>query len=726
MVLASASAAAKSTSDDDNNDLSAQRRALQSAYEEAVADWQRHRAQAPLASSAATNPQQQPQQLPPRPPSLERRPGGGTTVTIPVRPGADVARLVAELGAGVARCSTGSPGATTSVRQHSVSSGVARKWRWDVSTSRRGDPPTRETLAVQAYVPRQGTGAHADGEEGAGPSPPPPSWGEVVVSKSSSDGGDGAGGAFSPRELEMVCRAVHTAAASFAPVGGGKGGGGLGASDGSRLPLRGDAFLKRLFSFGAGDDNADNSKDEATRPADVLLAQAERLLRERGLPWLFGGGGFGGGGDPAAGGGHDDGDDEAADALGAWLDALFGGAGHGGGPRQFIPPPPFPPPPLFSTPAAPDDGPSSSTAMPSPNPTPKPPPPPPTHGWGSPEAQAAVQKLESLGARVYPPNRRAPAGSAPSPPLALDWGSFAGYASQKRAIEDTLLLPLMRPDVFDRLAAKTRGEGSGEAAPTARARPRAVLFEGPPGTGKTTSARALCQAGVPLVYVPVEALTSRWYGDTEKQVAAVFRAASDLGGAVLFLDELDSVAPSRERGGAGADIHTADRRLLGTLLREIDGFEIFASTPGQNRGSVVIGATNKAEDLDPALLSRFSLTLHFPLPDAETRSAILERYAAQLSASDRAHLARECEGFSGRDLRDVCEQTERRFAARIVRGEIGGGAAAAAGAGGAEEEEGDLPLPSLEDYLASARERLEAADRREGKLSGARLFRVIA
>ena len=481
-----------------------ERAALQQAYEEGLADWHRHRAQSPGAADATTAPASAP-----TPPTIERRAGGATVVvTVPVRPGADVARLVAELGAGVARLpssssSSSSKGAgngagnaatpaatTTSVRQHAVSSGVARRWSWYVTstTAAAGElqSPTRTTLAVQVYAPRASTGAHGsaaagDGVVGAGAAAAEADGGskaagEVVITKT--------GGPLTPAELDLACRAVHVAAGSFAGPSSSGAGGSLGG-----LPARGDAFLRRLFSLGGGgggpapkNDDDPSAPPAIVDPAELLLAQAERLLRERGgLPWLFGGLAGGGNGEQRQQDGSDDKNDhdEAADALVAWLDAIFGGSsgpGRGGGgffggsgASPFVVPPAPPPSQLpHALPA-----PRSSSPQP-------PPQQPPAHGWGSPEAQEAVRQLEALGARVYPP--AAPTAAAPSPssssssssPRALDGGPFAGYSAQKRAIEDSLLLPLVRPDVFDRLAARTRAGGSSKGAPARAPARRAV------------------------------------------------------------------------------------------------------------------------------------------------------------------------------------------------------------------------------------------------------------
>lgn len=142
-------------------------------------------------------------------------------------------------------------------------------------------------------------------------------------------------------------------------------------------------------------------------------------------------------------------------------------------------------------------------------------------------------------------------------------------------------------------------------------RPKCVMFEGPPGTGKTTSAKIIShQVQIPLVYMPLEAIMSKFYGESESRLAEIFEAAQAMGSVILFIDEIDALATSREGG-----IHEATRRILSTLLRKIDSFE--------SEGEVlVICATNRKKDLDPALISRTDLSIRFELPEAPTRAKI--------------------------------------------------------------------------------------------------------
>lgn len=261
----------------------------------------------------------------------------------------------------------------------------------------------------------------------------------------------------------------------------------------------------------------------------------------------------------------------------------------------------------------------------------------------NPEKKDPISVLEEHGCSVFMPDQRQ---------NKLDWDYLAGYDTVKRSIEDTILLSLTNGDVYDKITSLTRMKNETN-------RPKCVLFEGPPGCGKTTSARIIShQVQIPLVYMPLEAIMSKFYGESESRLAEIFEASQAMGSVILFIDEIDSLATSREAG-----LHEATRRILSTLLRKIDSFE--------SDGEVlVICATNRKKDLDPALISRTDITIRFDLPDAATRSSIFKRYAKQLSQSELDHLGELAVHLSGRDIADLCKDAERRWASKYIRKEV--------------------------------------------------------
>ncbi|XP_050206297.1 uncharacterized protein LOC126655933 [Mercurialis annua] len=291
-----------------------------------------------------------------------------------------------------------------------------------------------------------------------------------------------------------------------------------------------------------------------------------------------------------------------------------------------------------------------------------------------PSRDKTVASLESMGVQIYGLNEP----RINSPNTDISWENIAGYDHQKREIEDTILLALHSPEVYDDIARGTRRKFESN-------RPRAVLFEGPPGTGKTSCARVIAtQAGVPLLHVPLEVVMSKYYGESEKLLGKVFSLANEIpDGAIIFLDEVDSFAVARD-----TDIHEASRRILSVLLRQIDGFE-------QDKKVVVIAATNRKQDLDPALISRFDSMITFGLPDEQTRQEIIAQYAKHLKKSDMEEFAKITDEMSGRDIRDVCQQAERSWASKIIRGQT--------------EKDGEGgSLPPLSEYIESGMNRRKA------------------
>ena len=162
------------------------------------------------------------------------------------------------------------------------------------------------------------------------------------------------------------------------------------------------------------------------------------------------------------------------------------------------------------------------------------------------------------------------------------------------------------------------------------------------------------------MYAPLEALLSKWYGQGEQQLAALFDATAALGSALLFIDELDALAGSRSR-----EMHEASRRMLSVLLRRLDGVESSHATP-------LIAATNRPQDLDDALISRFDVRVPFAPPPAGARAAIFAHYAKHLSGGAQAQLGAQSDQMAGRDILNLCRSVERRWVCKRLRGESSG------------------------------------------------------
>jgi transitional endoplasmic reticulum ATPase len=149
-------------------------------------------------------------------------------------------------------------------------------------------------------------------------------------------------------------------------------------------------------------------------------------------------------------------------------------------------------------------------------------------------------------------------------------------------------------------------------------------------------------------------LLSKWYGESEQRIAEVFRRARQVAPAVIFLDELDALAP--RRGTAIGEPHVTER-IVNQMLAELDGLE-------ELKGVVVIGATNRPDIIDPALLrpGRFDELIYVPLPDEKARLAIFKVHTKGMALApdvDLAELARRTEGYSGADIAEVCRKAGR-------------------------------------------------------------------
>jgi transitional endoplasmic reticulum ATPase len=215
------------------------------------------------------------------------------------------------------------------------------------------------------------------------------------------------------------------------------------------------------------------------------------------------------------------------------------------------------------------------------------------------------------------------------------WSDIGGLDDAQLKLREGVELPLKSPQAFRRLGIRPA---------------KGFLLYGPPGTGKTLLAKAVAkEAEANFIAIKSSDLLSKWYGESEQQIARLFARARQVAPCVVFIDEIDSLVPARGSSSGGEPQVTA--RVVNTILAEMDGMEELQSV-------VLIGATNRPALVDPALLrpGRFDELVYVGTPDKAGREHILKIHTARMplaSEVDLGRIAAETERFTGADLEDV-------------------------------------------------------------------------
>jgi len=219
----------------------------------------------------------------------------------------------------------------------------------------------------------------------------------------------------------------------------------------------------------------------------------------------------------------------------------------------------------------------------------------------------------------------------------VHWDEIGGLAEVKQQLIESVEWPLTYARLFEHMDAKP---------------PRGILLYGPPGTGKTMLAKAVAtESQANFISIKGPEFLSKWVGESEKAVRETFRKARQAAPSVVFLDEIDSIAPSR--GGMSSDSHVTER-VISQILTELDGLESLNDV-------MVIAATNRPDIIDAALLrpGRFDRLIEISLPDEEARREILKIHTSKKPLADDVDIedmAKRTDKFSGADLGAVVNE----------------------------------------------------------------------
>ena len=240
-------------------------------------------------------------------------------------------------------------------------------------------------------------------------------------------------------------------------------------------------------------------------------------------------------------------------------------------------------------------------------------------------------------------------GSVPKPGTKgvprVNYEDIGGLTNEIQKVREMIELPMRHPEIFDRIGIEA---------------PKGVLLYGPPGTGKTLLAKAVAnETNANFFSIGGPEIMSKFYGESEERLRETFKQAQENAPSIIFIDEIDSIAPKREE--VSGDV---EKRIVSQLLTTMDGLE--------SRGRVVvIGATNRPDALDPALRrpGRFDREIEIGIPDQFGRSEILEIHTRGMPLTQDVNLesiAKITHGFVGADLEAVCREAAMRSLRRVL------------------------------------------------------------
>ncbi|XP_057473254.1 uncharacterized protein LOC130761723 isoform X1 [Actinidia eriantha] len=236
----------------------------------------------------------------------------------------------------------------------------------------------------------------------------------------------------------------------------------------------------------------------------------------------------------------------------------------------------------------------------------------------------------------------------PANEIGVTFADIGALDEIKESLQELVMLPLRRPDLFK----------GGLLKPC-----RGILLFGPPGTGKTMLAKAIAnEAGASFINVSMSTITSKWFGEDEKNVRALFTLAAKVSPTIIFVDEVDSMLGQRTRVGE----HEAMRKIKNEFMAHWDGL---LTKPGER--ILVLAATNRPFDLDEAIIRRFERRIMVGLPSVESREMILKTLLGmeKVENLDFKELATMTEGYSGSDLKNLCITAAYRPVRELIQQE---------------------------------------------------------